>query len=381
MKKILLLGSGELGKEFTISAKRMGFRVIACDSYANAPAMQVSDENMVFNMLDGEQLKNNILKADPDIIVPEVEAIRTKVLLDLENTGKLVVPSAKAVDFTMNRDQIRDLAKYLGLSTAKYFYAESKLDIENKIEICGFPCIIKPVMSSSGKGQKIIYNFNQISESWTYATNNMRGDRKKVIIEEFINFDSEITLLTVKQFDAATVFCMPIGHIQKDGDYQESWQPHNISTSLLNKAKFMAKVITDNLGGYGLYGVEFFIRGEEVIFSELSPRPHDTGMVTMFTQNLSQFDLHLRALMHLPIPNIKLIRPGNSIVIKADNNIEKASKYVIEGLEQALNLKDVDIRIFGKPTAYPNRRLGVIFADTKAKALKAKKFIKVLKSK
>ena len=354
MKTFLLLGSGELGKEFAISAKRMGHRVIACDSYDNAPAMQVADLKYVFNMLNSERLLDVIKKTNPDFIIPEIEAIRTEALIEVENDGKYVVPNARAVNLTMNRDHIRDRANELGLKTAKYNYATTENEIKTQIKNIGFPCILKPVMSSSGKGQAIINNFGEIRESWMYATKNMRGDRKKVIIEEFIDFEYEITLLTIKQKNRETIFCDPIGHIQVKGDYEESWQPHVLNDELKIKAQNMSRVITNDLGGVGLFGVEFFIRKNEVIFSELSPRPHDTGMVTMYTQNLNEFDLHLRAVLGLPIPNIKLFRSGYSFVIKADKDMKKSS-YRLEGIQEALALEDVDIRIFGKPYAYANR--------------------------
>lgn len=380
MKKILLLGSGELGKEFTISAQRLGCEIIACDSYPNAPAMQVADYSKVFDMLDASKLKNIVKETNPDFIVPEIEAIRTEELLKLEEQGFNIVPSARAVNLTMNRDEIRNRATSLGIRTAKYKYATNVEELMNATKSIGFPCIVKPVMSSSGKGQTKLNDYKDVEKSWVEASRNMRGDRAKVIVEEFITFDSEITILTVKQKIGQTIFCPPIGHIQSEGDYVESWQPSDINENLLKDAQKISKVITDDLGGYGIFGVEFFVLEKEVIFSELSPRPHDTGMVTMFTQNLNEFDLHLRALLELPIPNILLLRKGYSTVIKAQDNIPKNSKYKIEGLEKALLLNNVDVRIFGKSTAWPGRRLGVILSSDKENGQAAKRFINVLKN-
>ena len=284
MKKILLLGSGELGKELVISAQRLGCHIIACDSYAEAPAMQLAHSSMVFNMLDGEKLRNAVDEVKPDFIVPEIEAIRTEELLELEAKGYNVVPSARAVNLTMNRDEIRDRARDLGIKTADYRYAKNLEELSGAIRDIGFPCIVKPVMSSSGKGQTLIKDETEIEYAWEKAKNNMRGDRIKVIVEEFINFKSEITLLTIKQKNAETLFCSPIGHKQENGDYIESWQPFSIDPGLLKDAEHISKLITDDLGGCGVFGVEFFVLENKVIFSELSPRPHDTGMVTMFTK-------------------------------------------------------------------------------------------------
>lgn len=362
--KILLLGSGELGKEFAISIKRYGGYVVACDSYAHAPAMQVSDEAEVFSMLDQEALRSAIEKHQPDYIVPEVEAIRTEVLQEFENKGYSVVPSARATYMTMNRDRIRDVAaKELGLRTSKYAYAESFEEVRAAAEGIGFPCVIKPVMSSSGKGQSNVHSESELESAWNYAVANMRGDRRKVIVEEFIRFEYEITLLTVRTREGV-IFCEPIGHRQERGDYQESWQPVQMPESLLSKAKLMARKIVDDLGGYGIFGVEFFVTKDEVIFSELSPRPHDTGMVTLISQNLSEFDLHARAILGLPIPEIRLYRPSASAVILADRESER---FVVEGLDEALRQgaqgSDVDIRIFGKPTTRAYRRMGVALAS------------------
>ncbi len=379
MKKILLLGSGELGRELVISAHRLGCQIIACDSYAEAPAMQLAHSCMVFDMLDREKLRNAVEEVQPDFIVPEIEAIRTEELLNLEGKGYNVVPSAKAVNLTMNRDAIRDRARYLGVKTANYKYAENIEELREAIRDIGFPCIVKPVMSSSGKGQTLIKNETYIEVAWEMARKNMRGDRNKVIVEEFINFSFEMTLLTVRQKDAETLFCPPIGHKQLNGDYVESWQPLTVDPELLKNAEKISKLVTDDLGGYGIFGVEFFVLENEIIFSELSPRPHDTGMVTMFTQNLNEFDLHLRALLKLPIPNILLLRKGHSTVIKAGDEISRNTNYEIVGLQKALRLNNVDIRIFGKHKAWPGRRLGVILSSDRENGLAAKKFISIVK--
>ena len=375
MKKILLLGSGELGKEFTISAKRLGCEVIACDKYANAPAMQVADSSVVFDMLDAKKLANLVDEVKPDFIVPEIEAIRTEELFNIENKGITVVPSARAVNLTMNRDAIRDRAIELGIKTAKYKYAHSLDELEQAIKTVGLPCIVKPVMSSSGKGQTLIKAQEEVPLAWENATKNMRGDRVKVIIEEFINFISEITLLTIRQSNSSTIFCPPIGHKQEQGDYIESWQPENINQDLLSKAKKISEKITKDLGGNGLFGVEFFITSDDIIFSELSPRPHDTGMVTMYTQNLSEFDLHVRAILSYPINNILMLREGCSTVIKANGFEDKNFDYKFSGVEKALELDDVDIRLFGKPKAWNNRRLGVILSKNREIGQKAKSLI------
>jgi phosphoribosylglycinamide formyltransferase 2 len=361
--KILLLGSGELGKEFVISAKRYGCYVVACDSYANAPAMQVSDAAEVFSMLDPDALRKVIETHKPDYIVPEVEAIRTEVLQEVEQEGFAVVPSARATFMTMNRDRIREVAATeLGLRTSKYRYAESLEEVLAAAEHTGLPCVIKPVMSSSGKGQSNAYKADDLETCWTYAVANMRGDRKKVIVEEFIPFDYEITLLTVRTRDGVK-FCEPIGHRQERGDYQESWQPVMMPGNLLADAKRMAEKVVDDLGGYGIFGVEFFVTKDAVIFSELSPRPHDTGMVTLISQNLSEFDLHARAILGLPIPQIKLHGPAASAVILADRD---SDRFTIMGIDEALREgapdMEVDVRIFGKPTTRPYRRMGVALA-------------------
>ena len=377
MKKILLLGSGELGKEFAISAKRLGCYVIACDKYENAPAMQVSDSFKVLNMLDGNELRNLIRDVNPDYIVPEVEAIRTEELVKLEKEGKNIVPSARAVNMTMNRDVIRDRAAQMGIPTAKFYYAVNEDDVKKASEKLGFPCILKPVMSSSGKGQYKIQNLDDCTKAWTHAKKNMRGDRLKVIVEEFIDFESEFTLLTVKQKNRDTIYCPPIGHKQINGDYEESWQPAEIDNNLLIEAKKISKLITDDLGGEGLFGVEFFLKKKEVIFSELSPRPHDTGLVTLFSQDLSEFDLHLRAILGYPIPNIILLRKGYSTVLKAPLDFKIEKNYIIEGIENAFKINNVDIKLFGKPLAWAGRRLGVILSSNKENGLAAKKLISI----
>ena len=377
MKRIMLLGSGELGKEFTIAAQRLGQYVIACDSYNDAPAMQVADEREIFSMLDGQALENAVLKHRPDIIVPEIEAIRTEKLYDFEKEGIQVVPSARAVNFTMNRKAIRDLAaKELGLKTARYFYATSFDELQEAATKIGFPCVIKPLMSSSGKGQSVAKTPEDLRQCWDYAMNGCRGDIKEVIIEEFIHFDSEITLLTVTQQNGPTLFCPPIGHRQEHGDYQESFQPAAISAEQLAEAQRMADKVTEALTGAGIWGVEFFLYNKDgVYFSELSPRPHDTGMVTLAgTQNFNDFELHLRAVLGLPIPCIKQLRYGASHVILSPIASQEPPRY--RGLE-ATCVEDADLRIFGKPFTRLGRRMGVVvvngengcsIADLRAKA-------------
>lgn len=360
-KKILLLGSGELGKEFVISAQRKGQYVVACDSYAGAPAMQVADEYEVFDMLCGEQLDKVVAKHKPDIIVPEIEAIRTERLYDYEKESIQVVPSARAVNFTMNRKAIRDLAaKELGLKTAKYYYAKSLEELKEAAEKIGFPCVVKPLMSSSGKGQSLVRSREELEHAWEYGCNGSRGDIKELIIEEFIKFDSEITLLTVTQKNGPTLFCAPIGHVQKGGDYRESFQPAHIAPEHLKEAQEMAEKVTRALTGAGLWGVEFFLSHENgVYFSELSPRPHDTGMVTLAgTQNLNEFELHLRAVLGLPIPSITQERMGASAVILSPIASKEQPRY--EGMEEALKEENTYLRIFGKPYTKMNRRMGVV---------------------
>ena len=360
MKKILLLGSGELGKEFVIAAKRKGVYVVACDRYAGAPAMQVADECEVFSMLDGDALEAVVRKHQPDIIVPEIEAIRTERLFQFEEEGIQVVPSARAVNFTMNRRAIRDLAnRELGLRTAKYFYAKTFDEFKSAAEEIGFPCVVKPLMSSSGHGQSYVHNDDELEMAFKEAMEGSRGDVKEVIIEEFIDFDSEFTLLTVTQKNGHTLFCPPIGHVQKSGDYRESWQPYTISGDALKQAQAMADKVTKALTGYGIWGVEFFLTKQgEVIFSELSPRPHDTGMVTLgHTTNLSEFELHLRAVLGLPIADIRLEHAGASAVILSPEDSNEPLDY---NLFDALKEECTRVRIFGKPEAHKGRRMGVV---------------------
>ncbi len=359
-KKIMLLGSGELGKEFVIAAQRLGQYVIAVDSYDDAPAMQVADNREVIDMLSGQDLDRIVEKHRPDLIVPEIEAIRTEKLYAFEEQGIQVVPSAKAVNYTMNRKAIRDLAaKELGLKTAKYLYAESLDGLKNAVQEIGLPCVIKPLMSSSGKGQSLIKTETDIEKAWDYAVSGSRGDIKEVIVEEFINFHTEITLLTVSRKSDSTLYCFPIGHVQKEGDYRESWQPVAISDKQKREAEDMADKITNALGGAGIWGVEFFLTDDEVLFSELSPRPHDTGMVTLAgTQNLNEFELHLRAILDLPINEIKLERSGASAVVLASEASQAFPEY--EGINKALKEKNTDVRIFGKPSTRKNRRMAVV---------------------
>lgn len=361
MKKILLLGAGELGKEFVIACKRLGQYVIACDKYDDAPAMQVADEREVFSMLDGAALERVVDKHKPDIIVPEIEAIRTERLYDFEKEGIQVVPSAKAVNVTMNRKELRDLAaKTLGLKTARYRYANNLQELREAAEDIGFPCIIKPLMSSSGHGQSKVDSTDELPGAWEEACKGARGDVMEVIVEQFIRFDSEITLLTVTQKNGPTLFCPPIGHIQKDGDYRESFQPATISAEMLKEAQDMARKVTESLTGYGLWGVEFFLSHTDgVYFSELSPRPHDTGMVTLaLTQNLSEFELHARAILGLPIPEITQERQGVSAVILSEVESDKQPQY--SGLEEVCAAHRTYLRIFGKPTTRLHRRMGVV---------------------
>ena len=359
MKKILLLGSGELGKEFVIACQRLGQHIIAVDSYANAPAMQVADESEVISMLDGEALDRIVAKHQPDFIVPEIEAIRTERFYDYEKQGIKVIPSAKAANFTMNRKAIRDLAAIdLGVRTATYSYATNAEELREGVNKCGMPCVVKPLMSSSGKGQSVIRDAADIEKAWNYACEGSRGDLQEVIVEAFIDFDYEITLLTVTQNDGPTLFCPPIGHRQERGDYQESWQPMPMNPEHLKEAQDMAAKVTAALGGAGIWGVEFFITSEGAYFSELSPRPHDTGMVTLGkTQNFNEFELHARAVLSLPIPELKLLRNGASAVILAKS--ESTEKPIFEGLKEAMNTIDSEVRLFGKPATRPYRRMGV----------------------
>ncbi|MEP6983268.1 MAG: formate-dependent phosphoribosylglycinamide formyltransferase [Sphingomicrobium sp.] len=360
---LMLLGSGELGREFAIAAKRLGCRVIACDRYENAPAMQVADACEVFPMLDGKALRAAVEKHKPDVIIPEIEAIDTAALATLEGEGWRVAPSAKAVQLTMNRDGIRDFAaNELGLITSKYRFAETREEAIAAVAEVGLPCVIKPVMSSSGKGQTTAKDEDEVGKAWDYAVANMRGDRPRVIVEEFIDFDSEITLLTVATRDGV-LFCAPVGHRQEDGDYRESWQPAAIPLEALHSARFQAREIVEALGGHGIFGVEFFVRGDQAIFSELSPRPHDTGMVTLISQFPNEFELHLRAILGLPIAAIELAGPSASAVILAT---QECDHFTYAGVAEALALGapgyPVDLRIFAKPKTLKNRRMGVALA-------------------
>lgn len=362
-QKIMLLGSGELGKEVVIAAQRLGNFVVAVDSYANAPAMQVADAFEVISMLSGEELGKIVAKYQPDFIVPEIEAIRTEKLAEFEKQGYTVIPTAAATNYTMNRDRIRELAaNQLGIRTANYAYASSLEELQKIAPQISFPNVIKPVMSSSGKGQSIVKTPEEITTAWNYAIEGARGDTQKIIIEEFIDFEIEITLLTIKQWDAPTIFCPPIGHRQERGDYQESWQPAAINATQIKQAEEIAAKVTDALGGAGIFGVEFFITKDEVIFSELSPRPHDTGMVTLISQNLNEFELHLRAILGLPIPKIEVFAPSASAVILAS---QRSDSIVYNNVAKALITPDVDIKLFGKPNSRPYRRMGVALAKGK----------------
>ncbi len=363
MKTILLLGSGELGKEFTIAAQRLGQKVVACDSYDNAPAMQVADEREVFSMLDGEALDTVVDRHLPDLIVCEIEAIRTERLYDYEQQGIRVVPSARAVNFTMNRKAIRDLAaQELGLKTARYHYAKTYEELCEAAQDIGYPCIVKPLMSSSGKGQSLVKSSDDLHHAFDYGIAGSRGDIQELIIEEFVHFDYEITLLTLTQDNGNTLFCPPIGHVQQGGDYRESFQPLVMNPELLAEAQRQAKAVTEALTGSGIWGVEFFISETNgVYFSELSPRPHDTGMVTLAgTQNFNEFELHCRAALGLPVPCIKMLRKGSSTVILSTISSKELPRY--RGIEETCE-EDADIRIFGKPTTRVNRRMGVVLVS------------------
>ncbi len=380
--KILLLGSGELGKEFTIEALRLGIEVIAVDSYENAPAQQVAQRHYVIDMKNGRQIRDIVYREKPDFIVPEIEAIDTVMLLDLEKEGFNVIPSAKATNYTMNRIGIRRLAaEEVGLKTSAYRFASDIETYKKAIKEIGLPAVVKPVMSSSGKGQSIVRKEEEIEPAWEYAQKNARGKGGEVIIEEFIDFDFEITLLTVRTKNQGTLFCEPIGHIQVEGDYWESWQPQPMSPIALKKAKEIAKKITDALGGYGIFGCELFVKGDEVWFNEISPRPHDTGMVTMVSQNMSEFEIHLRAILGLPI-EIKMIAPAGASYCFHARDWGVAPVY--KGLEKALSIPDTKIRIFGKPTTRPKRRMGVALAtgetveEAREKAKAAAEAVQVL---
>ncbi|WP_332695662.1 formate-dependent phosphoribosylglycinamide formyltransferase [Halalkalibacter lacteus] len=355
-KKIMLLGSGELGKEVMIEAQRLGIETIAVDRYAGAPAMQVAHRSHVIDMLDAEQLRSVIKQEEPDLIVPEVEAIQTQVLVELEKEGHVVVPTALATKLTMDREGIRRLAsEKLGLPTAGYEFANSYKELKEAVQKIGVPCVIKPLMSSSGKGQSLCRSVDDIEMSWDIALEGGRGKSARVIVEEFVHFESEITLLTVRSV-SGTSFCPPIGHVQKDGDYIQSWQPHQMSEEHIAKSQEIAKKITDELGGYGLFGVELFLTKEKVYFSEVSPRPHDTGLVTLATQNLSEFALHVRAILGFPVPDIHLYTPGASHAIKA---WEENANYQVAGLEEALAVNNTQVRVFGKPETKVGRRMAV----------------------
>ena len=381
--KILLLGSGELGKEVVIAMQRLGQYVIAVDNYKNAPAMQVAHEFEVIDMLNGIELDKIVDKHKPDFIVPEVESIRTERFYDYEKQGYTIIPSAKAANFTMNRKSIRDLASLeLGLKTAKYKYESSHDDLVKAVEYTGMPCVVKPLMSSSGKGQSVIRNESDIEKAWHEALQGSRGDLMEVIVEEFISFDYEITLLTVTQNNNDTLFCPPIGHRQERGDYQESWQPMKMDEKDLKTAQEMADMVTKALGGSGIWGVEFFIGKDGVYFSELSPRPHDTGMVTLAgTQNFSEFELHARAILGIPVISIPLIQNGASAVVLAQ--YENKNYPIISGLKEAAKFKNTDFKIFGKPNTRKYRRMAVTLAygneDTSILVQKAKKVASKIK--
>jgi len=359
-KKVMLLGSGELGKEIIIEAQRLGVETIAVDRYENAPAMQVAHRSYVVDMLDGEELRRVIEKEKPDLVVPEIEAIATETLIDLENEGFHIVPTAKAVNLTMDREGIRRLAsEELEIPTAKYAFANTLEELSAAVMEIGFPCVIKPIMSSSGKGQTVCRSIEEVEWSWNEAIIGGRGKKTRVIVEEFIHFESEITLLTVRSI-SGTTYCAPIGHVQKDGDYIESWQPHDMSTEQILNAQDIAKKITDALGGYGLFGVELFLSPQGVYFSEVSPRPHDTGMVTMVTQDLSEFALHVRAILGYPIQSVQQVRPGASHTIKAT---KESNSYQIAGISESLSIPDTQVRVFGKPETKVGRRMAVVLSS------------------
>lgn len=373
-RKALLLGSGELGKEVAIELQRFGVEVIACDSYAGAPAMQIAHRSHVFNMLDADELRRIIELEKPDHIIPEVEAIATPVLVELEKEGYHVTPTARAAWLTMNREGIRRLAaEELGVKTSPYRFASDRAEFDAAIAEIGLPCVVKPVMSSSGHGQSVIKNAGDIDEAWKVSQEGGRAGAGRVIVEGFVDFDYEITLLTVRSV-SGTVFCEPVGHIQVDGDYRESWQPQPMSAPAIAKAREIARKVTDALGGYGIFGVEMFVKGDDVIFSEVSPRPHDTGMVTMISQDLSEFGLHARALLGLPIPELRFYGPSASraIVIEADSD-----NIVMDNLDKVLEEPGTSMRIFGKPRVKGHRRMGVILAtadsveEARAKARRA----------
>lgn len=380
-RTVMLLGSGELGKEVTIAAQRLGCRVIACDRYAEAPAMQVADVAEVLPMTDATALRDVVRRHQPDVVIPEIEALAVSALAELEQDGITIIPTARATAVTMNRDRIRDLAAgELALRTARFAYAASAEELADVAPALGWPVVVKPVMSSSGKGQSVVDAPDGLAAAWTAAMDGARGTSPRVIVEEFLRFDLEITLLTVRQRNGDTLFCPPIGHEQEGGDYQCSWQPAQLTPNQLEQAQAMARTVTDNLGGAGLFGVEFFLCGDEVIFSELSPRPHDTGLVTLISQNLSEFELHLRAVLNLPIPMISHVDAAASRVILADQHL---SSVQYSGLNEALREPDTQVLLFGKPDSRPGRRMGVALArgehiaEARAKADRAAASIKV----
>jgi phosphoribosylglycinamide formyltransferase 2 len=356
-KKIMLLGSGELGKEVVMEAQRLGVKTVAVDRYEDAPAMQVAHSSYVINMLDGEALRELVEQEQPDYIIPEIEAIATETLIKLEKEGYNVIPTAKATNLTMDREGIRRLAsETLGLPTAKYEFADTLEELTEAVRKIGTPCVIKPIMSSSGKGQSVCRSLDAAEASWNAAMEGGRAKKTRVIVEEFIRFESEITLLTVRSV-SGTAYCAPIGHIQQDGDYIESWQPHHMTDTQIAEAQDIAKKITDALGGWGLFGVELFITNKGIYFSEVSPRPHDTGMVTMVTQDLSEFAIHIRAVLGYPIPHIRLVSPGASRTIKA---LEEHTFYSVNGVDKALETTDTQVRVFGKPETKIGRRMAVV---------------------
>ncbi|MFJ8257894.1 phosphoribosylglycinamide formyltransferase 2 [Peribacillus asahii] len=381
-KKVLLLGSGELGKEVAIEAQRLGVETIAVDRYEQAPAMQVAHRSYVVDMLDGEKIREIVEREKPDLIVPEIEAIATSELLKLEDEGVRVIPTARAAKLTMDREGIRRLAaETLGLPTAGYRFADTYEEFVQGAQEIGFPCVVKPLMSSSGKGQSVCASETELAKSWEIAMEGGRVQNGRVIIEEFIHFDSEITLLTVRSVNG-TNFCAPIGHVQKGGDYIESWQPHNMTEQQIEEAKRIAKAVTDELGGFGLFGVELFLSGEKVYFSEVSPRPHDTGLVTLVTQDLSEFALHVRAILGFPIPEITLITPGASRPLKSDEEYED---YSITGVDRALSVPNTQVRVFAKPVTKIGRRVAVALStaetveEARGKAKRALDFLHVEK--
>jgi phosphoribosylglycinamide formyltransferase 2 len=383
-RTVMLLGSGELGKEVVIAAQRLGCRVIACDRYGGAPAMQVADLAEVLDMTDAKALLEVVRRHRPDVVIPEIEALAVGALAELEQEGITIIPTANATAVTMNRDRIRDLAAGdLALRTARFAYASSVEELFQAAEPLGWPVVVKPVMSSSGKGQSVVEGPEGLANAWSNAMDGARGISTRVIVEEFLRFNLEITLLTVRQHNGETLFCPPIGHEQERGDYQCSWQPAELSAQQLNQAQAMARTVTDHLGGVGLFGVEFFLCGEEVIFSELSPRPHDTGLVTLISQNLSEFELHLRAVLNLPIPKLRTADAAASRVILAEQALQSVS---YEGVEDALAEPDTQVLLFGKPSARPGRRMGVALAsaeqltEARSKADRAAACIKVRSS-